>query len=257
MKISKFILSRLRNAEHFQFLTEFANLVNHFGANGLKIVKLFARFAELLSQEDKCLVILQKSGYTEQMAETDRLRDTVFSGLVDTMNASRKHFNQDVVEAGNRLKIVFDTYGNLAAKPNDEETSGITNLVQDLEGKFSPDIRKIGASDWVAELKAKNIAYNELVRSRDAETSLKPETKMKNIRIEIDGIYRDITTAIESLAKLTNDDTEIETYQGFISQFNPIVERYRNRIAQREGASAAKKSSSTIDNVELIIDNDE
>ena len=241
MKILNLALSKMRNAEHFQFYTEFYNLVEQFGASAMRIVKLIVRFLALLKEGDKCLVILQKSGYTEQMAEADRFRNTVFSGLVDTVNAARKHFDAEIVASGNRLKIVFDTYGNLAAKPNDEQTSGVYNLIQDLEGKYSLDIQKIGATGWVAELKARNIAYSELVRKRDAESSTKPEGKMKAIRIEIDGVYLDIVSAIESLAKLADDEAEIEKYQGFISALNSVIERYRNRIAQREGVNAAKK----------------
>ena len=247
MKILKFTLSRLRNATHFQFMTEISNLVNQFGADVLKIAKLFMKFLGLLTQEDECLVVLQKSGYTEQMGEADRARDTVFSGLVDTVNAACKHFDADIVAAGNRLKIVFDTYGNLAAKPHDEQTSGVYNLIQDLEGRYADDIQRIGADGWVAELKARNIAYNELVRSRDAESAQKPEGKMRNIRMEIDRAYRDITTAIESLAKLTDDPAEIETYRSFVGALNPVIERYRNRIAQREGVNAAKKTAADTD----------
>ena len=245
MKILSLTLSKLRNATHFQFMTEFSNLVNKFGAAALKIVKLFTRLLGLLVEEDECLVVLQKSGYTEQMAEADRVRDVIFSGLVDTVNASCKHFDPNVQAAGNNLKIVFDTYGNLARKPHDEQTSGIYNLIQDLEGRYAADIAKIGANDWVTELNTRNTEYNELVRRRDAETAQKPDGKMKNIRTEIDRVYRDIITAIETLAKLTDDPNEIETYRNFIASLNPVIERYRNRIAQREGTNAAKKNDNT------------
>ena len=242
MNILRITLGKLRNATHFQFHTEVRKLIDQFGAYFLKITRLFEQFVKLLAEEDECLIILQKSGYTEQMAEADRARDIVFSGLVDMVNAAQKHFDSNVVAAGNSLKIVFDTYGNLAAKPNDEQTSGVYNLVQDLEGRYAADIQQISAGDWVAELKARNIAYNELVRNRDAESAQKPEGKMKNIRVEIDRVYRDIITAVESLAKLTEDPKEIDTYRRFIAAINPLIERYRNRIAQREGMNAAKKN---------------
>jgi hypothetical protein len=241
MKILTLLLFKLRNAEHFQFMTEFANLVKQFGIDVMQIKKLFAAFLELLRLEDKSLVILQKSTFTEKMSEIDTVRESVFRGLVDTVNASINHFNSDVVEAGKRLKIVFDTYGNLSKKPNDEQTSGIYNLIQDLEGKFSLDVQKISATEWVAELKKRNNEYNELVRSRDTESSLKPSAKLKDIRIKIDRSYRDIISIVESLTKVSDDDTELETYQGFIAALNPVIERYRNRIAQREGVRDAKK----------------
>ena len=244
MKISKLYFGKLRNAEHFQFFTEFRDLVNLFGADPLKVQKFFTSFLSLFAVEDECLMVLQKSGYTEQMADADTRRDSTFRGLADTVNAALKHFNPDTVAAGKRLKILFDTYGNLAQKPADEETSGIYNLVQDLEDKFAADVQHIGAADWVAELKANNQSYVALVKSRDKESAEKPETRMKAVRTEIEAVYRDTTAAVESLAKLTDSPEETAMYREFILKLNTVVERYRNRIAQREGAAAAKKNKS-------------
>ena len=110
MNILRITLGKLRNATHFQFHTEVRKLIDQFGAYFLKITRLFEQFVKLLAEEDECLIILQKSGYTEHMAEADRFRDTVFSGLVDTVNAARKHFDAEIVAAGNRLKIVFNPF---------------------------------------------------------------------------------------------------------------------------------------------------
>ena len=241
MNILKLYFGKLRNAEHIQFFTEFRDLVNLFGAEPLKIQKFFTSFLSLFAVEDECLVVLQKSGYTEQMADADTRRDVTFRGLADTVKTALKHFNPETAEAGKRLKILFDAYGNLAQKPADEETSGIYNLIQDLEDKFAADVQKIGVADWVAELKANNESYDALVKSRDKESAEKPETKMKKIRTEIETVYRDTTAAVESLAKLTNSTEEIVMYREFVLKLNTVLERYRNRIAQREGAANAKK----------------
>ena len=94
-----------------------------------------------------------------------------FRSLAELCNLVNKFW----IEA---LKTVFDAYGNLAAKPNNEETSGIYNLVQDLKGKYSPDIQKNGASYLVAELNGKNTTYNELTQSY-LYIYAKPTTKIK------------------------------------------------------------------------------
>ena len=241
MKFLKLTLKKLHNAEHFQFMTEFRNLVNRFGAAALKILKFFTEFLKRFDTLDECLVILQKSGYTEQMSMADQRRDTTFSGLVDIVNAALKHFDAEVVAAAKTLKIVFDTYGNLAKKSGDAETSGIYNLIQDLEEKYSAEVQKIGATEWVAELKANNEAYGKLVENRDIQSSEKPETKVKEARVDVDETYRDITALIESFVKLTDNDNEAALYKDFITNMNVIIERYKNRIAQREGVAAAEK----------------
>ena len=136
MKIIRFAISRMRNAEHFQYMTEFKDLFAIFTPPALKIVKFFVIFMELFKKEDECLIVLQKSEYTEQMSDEDLRRDSILRILRALINAALLHTGATVKAAANRLDILFNTYGNLAQKPNDEETSGIYNLTQELEGKL-------------------------------------------------------------------------------------------------------------------------
>ena len=248
-------LDRMRNAEYFQFITEFKNMFTTFSPATMKIVKFFALFMKLFEQLDLCLVILQKSGYTELMHEADQKRDSIFSGLYGLVKTCLKHFNEEVRAAAKRLEILFKANGNLAQKPDDEETAGIYNLIQDLEGKYAADIALIGATEWVAELKASNKAYETLVNNRDLESAEKPEAKVKEIRVEMDNAYRDMTTSIEMFAKLAETPVEIERYKTFITQWNVIVERYKNRLSQRKGAADAKKDKKD-ENPEIVTSED-
>ena len=241
MKILKFTIGKMQNSEHFQFMKEFRNLAIQFSPAALKIAKFFVAFVALFEREDECLMLLKKSSYTEQLGNADRKRDGLFRGLVDLVNSALKHFSEEVVAAAKRLKILFDTYGNLARLGDNKETSGIYNLVQDLEGKFAADLELIGGTAWVAQLKESNEAFEALVNARYDEATEKPEDRMKDIRAEIDEVYRDITMAVESFAKLTDNPAEIARYKGFIDKLNVIVKDYKDRIAQREGSNAAKK----------------
>ena len=241
MKILKFTIGKMQNMEHFQFMTEFYNLILKFNPTSLKIAKFFAVFAALFAREDVCFKLLQKSSYTELMSIADQKRDRLFSGLSDLVSSALKHFSEEVVAAAKRLKILFDTYGNLAKLGDNKETSGVKNLIQDLEGRFAADLELIGGTAWVAELKASNEAFEELVNARYDEATEKPEDRMKDIRVEIDEVYRDITMAIEAFGKLTDTPAEITRYKGFIDKLNVIIKDYKDRIAQRDGTNTAKK----------------
>ena len=254
MKFIRLHLSRLRNAEYFQLMTEFKDLFTIYNPAAMKVAKFFALFMTLFEKLDLCLIILQKSGYTELMHIADQKRDSLFSGLVDLVNAGLKHFSENVRAAAKRLKIVFDTYGNLAQKPNDEQTSGINNLIQDLTGKYAADIALIGATAWVDELKTSNEEYDALVKNRDTESAEKPEEKVRAVRLEVDTVYREITEVIEALAKLADTPADIARNKAFITQWNATLERYKNRIAQRDGVNTAKKEKN--DNPEIITGED-
>ena len=238
MKILKLYFGKLRNAEHFQFFTEVRDLVIQHIPESLGVLKFFTLFLKAYDVEDESLKIIQKSGYTEQMSEAEHRRDATFRGLVDLVNSSLNHFRSEIVFAAKQLKIVFDTYGNLAQKPDDEETSGIYNLVTDLETRYSDHVETIGAVDWVAELKENNKTFSTLLKGRYVEALEKPETKMKQARVEVEALYRKIVATVEALSDLTDEAAEIEMYREFTITLNAIVTRYKNRIAQREGMNS-------------------
>jgi len=74
-------------------------------------------------------VKINKSSITEQLQEADKARDNIWKGLVETNTTALRHFNKEVQEArAKRLKIVFDTYGNIAIKSLNEQISAIYNI---------------------------------------------------------------------------------------------------------------------------------
>ena len=241
MKIIRFRFSRMHNAEHFQYMTEFKDLLSVFNPSLLKIEKFSTLFLELFVKEDECFMILRKSAYTERMVVVDLRRDGVFRILRDMVKVALYHEDEEIKAAAKRLKILFDVHRDLAQKPKDEETSGINGLLQELEGKFSVDIELIGGTAWVAELRESNDDYEALVKSRDLESTKKPEFRMRQVRKEIDLVYRNMTEAVEVLARLADEQADIDRYVEFIQKLNTVAERYKNRIAQRKGTAEAKK----------------
>jgi len=153
MKIDHIHLGHLRNDAHFQFHTEFRDLVTKQGAETLKIKPQFDAYIAIYGREDEALKKITKSALTEKIHEADIARDEIFLGMIDVNKGMCRHFTPEVQEAAKRLKILFDTYGNVANKPLNEETSAIYNLLQELEGKYATDVTAAGLTTWAAELK--------------------------------------------------------------------------------------------------------
>ena len=141
MKIKRVDFSKLRNNEHFQCQTEFKALVEEFNAATLNIEPLFSgSYIPRYNAEDEALTKIVKNSFTDERSDADRGRDQTFRGIVDTVNGALNHFDPSVQAAARRLKIVLDTYGNVAQLPLNEETSAIYNLVQDLNEKYSVEV---------------------------------------------------------------------------------------------------------------------
>ncbi|MDR2887124.1 MAG: DUF6261 family protein, partial [Bacteroidales bacterium] len=142
MELLKTDFTRMTNNRHFQFGTEFNTLVVNTGAAALKIEPQYAAWLVHCREEDTALNRIQKTPHTEKLEVADIRRDKAFSGLVTANRALLNHFWDEMRDTAGRLKIVFDTFGNVAQKPMDDETAAITNLLQELKGPRQADIEK-------------------------------------------------------------------------------------------------------------------
>ncbi len=238
MKIKRIHFVALRNKEHFQCQTEFKKLVEEFGAEALKILPLFNNhYLPLYQQEDEAILKIMKSPYTAARMELDRQRDSIIHGMVITNKGALSHFEPEVVSAAKHLKILFDTYGNIERMPLQEESSAIYNLLQELNGDYLKDVQAIGLEKWRDKLQQNNIAYQALLKEYDEENITKTKLKAKEVRKDIDKVFRQIIVWLEALM-LTEGETN---YSEFVRRLNIRLEHYGDILAQRKGRNAAKK----------------
>jgi len=237
MKINQIGLSRLRNDTHFQFHTEFKDLAHKHNPQALKIKPQYDAYLLVYDKEDLALKKINKSLITEKLQNADKARDEIWGDLVETNTAALRHFDPEVREAAKQLKIVFDTYGNIARKPLNDQTSATYNIVQDLEGKYAPDVAKVGLGPWLAELKARNIAFSDLMRERFDESSLRIDIVLKKARVQLDGAYYAIIERINALVLIDG----AEDYETFIKKLNPIISKYLIALAAQAGRVSKRK----------------
>jgi hypothetical protein len=93
---------------------------------------------------------------------------------------------------------VFDTYGNVASKSLDEETSAIQNILQELQGRYAPDMALVGISQWAAELKA---------------------------RKAVDAAFKQICDIINVYMVLEGE----ANYETFVRTLNEVIGRYKKK----------------------------
>jgi len=237
MKINPITLIRLRNDANFQFHTEFKELVEKLTPEALKIKPLFDAYLPLYEKVDLALKKINKSAITEKIQNADRARDNIWKGLTETNTTALRHFDEEVREAAKRLKIVFDTYGNIAKKSLNEQTSATYNILQDLESsKYASDVAKVGLVQWVAELKARNLAFAELMRDRADEGSIKIDIVLRKARTQLDDAYYAIVERVNALAIVEG----AADYEPFIRKLNISIAKY-NLLATQASRKPGKK----------------
>lgn len=228
MEIQKFDLHSLRNAGHYQFQTDFNSTVIKYTPQALGIVEAYAEYLPHYEDEGIALVAITKSAATDELEIADKNRDFTFRGFSDKVTNSLNHFNLAVREAAKRVKVILDGYGNLAPKPNDEESALITGLLADLRAKLPADLATLEIVDWMAELERLNKVFIALEAGRNSEEANRSELRMKQVRAQVDASYRKITKRINALIEVNGE----ADYTEFVKELNARIGRAQDAIAQ-------------------------
>ena len=242
MEILSINSMKLQNEEHFKFQTDFKGLVETFNPAALGIESLYAAYLPYYANEEQALDVIRKSSLTDDLTTADSLRDSTFSGLAGSVQSAGKHYKDEVRASAARLQVVFANYGNVAVKSYDKETAAIDQLVIDLQGSYATDVAIIGLTEWVAELKAQNTAFDNLKKMRHTEDSGKTIFKMKEERSNVDERYRAIVKRINALIEVIGD----VAYSGFVAELNSRIKIYNNIVAQREGRNAKNNATAAL-----------
>jgi hypothetical protein len=228
MEIASLYLHSQRNAAHCQFQTDFNNLVIKYTPQVLGIVDDHAVYVPLLEDEGVALVAITKSATTEEIENADKNRDFTFRGAADKVTNSLNHFSPEVREAAKRVKVIFDTYGNLVPKPNDEESGLISSLIVDLRTKVPMEIVTVALVDWIAELERLNNVLIALEATRNSEQAGRSELRMKQVRVKTDAAYNKIVKRINALIVVNGE----APYAEFVKELNARIVRAQDAIAQ-------------------------
>lgn len=234
MQIKNVKSHELRNEEHFQFQTEFNDLVIRFTPETLGIEFAYAAYEPLYINEKMALDVIRKNNLTPEISTADHTRDSTYRGFCDTIKGAQNHFLPAKQEAANRIEIAIEHYGNINGKTYDEQTAAINSLVEDLNEDFTEDIATLGIGEWITELQANNDHFEELMDERYSAEANKTELKMKDVRLEVDAAYRTITERIYAWGIVNGE----ETYAPFVKELNKRIERYNNTLSLRQGRKA-------------------
>jgi len=238
MEIASLYLHSQRNAAHYQFQTDFNGLITKYSPQVLGIFEDYVAYQPLLQDEGVALVAITKSATTEEIDEADKNRDFTFRGTADKVTNSLNHFDPQVREAARRVKVIFDAYGNLVPKPDDEESGLISSLIADLRTKASMEIVIVALVDWIAELERLNNIFIALEATRNSEEAKKLVLRMKKVRVVVDAAYNIIVKRINALIIVNGE----APYAEFVKELNARIGRAKDAIAQSKARVATAEA---------------
>jgi len=236
-KIESIALTRLRNNEHFQFMTDVDHLITTSQPAELGIENQYPAFKTAFTAEDVTMRAEFGSLKSKSIEELDNLRDQTWQAILLRVKSAQLSPFANEVESGEVIMRIIDRYGDVRAISYNEETTGITNLVTDLLLPANAEhLNKVAIQRWVPELKSQNEQFQAVFNDRNTELSDRISGDVKAIRMQIDPIY-------EKLMERINATIVMEIAKpaaiSFVSQLNEKIKYYKTTLAAR--SSRAKE----------------
>lgn len=239
-KIGTISLTRLNNGAHFLFVTNICERAESDSQLKTKVSSLITAFRAAIESENESLKISRKSLLTDDIAEYDLLRGSLYASYKKAVNSYRGITDADKAEAA---KVLWQHIKDYKIDPRmqlDQETGLLVNFINDLETSYSAQITLLALGAIVADLKS----ANETLRTRtlertDTRTSL-VNGAMRSARNASDAAYRAVVQMVNALAVVEGDTN----YASFIDYVNTEIIQYkRQAIGQKADAPTADDTS--------------
>ena len=239
--ILRFTYHQLRNEAHAEYHEVVDAILKNCDPDTLKYRPQYNAYHTAYNTEIGVLDVVQKSPYTQEIVLQDELRDRVYMGFTTAVQSVLYHFNETKRKAAERVETVIKSYGDVAHKTYDQETSAIDDMLRELFASHSDALNVLGMDEWTDRLAAENEQFKTLMDTRYKEKSQRPKPRMADARKTVDALFTALLDYIEALVTIAGDTSPYET---LIAELNAVSTRYRNLLAQQQGRrkAAAKPS---------------
>jgi hypothetical protein len=236
MRYIKFIQFKyLRREAHYQFLELFNRLLDSCLEVKEIVFVFYVEFVALLLKEKKLVNAQKRSSYTRKIVEADHRDDYLLIGIRNILVASIHHFDSNIAEAAVSLLDRLKPFGEIIKKSYNEEAAAIRILLADFQGEYAEKVELVGLTSWVKELEIAVTEFERLLQLRNAEKAAKPLERLREIRAEIEAVYRKMIDRINAFSTVE----EKEAYIEFINELNAQID-YFNEHNHRQSLKDIK-----------------
>jgi len=230
---------RFNNGAHYQFMTSVLNyaVADEKIAEETHLKPLVQNLTTALTKEDEDLKISQKSLLTDDIAEADNLRDSLYRAY---KKAVKTYLDFPIAAQAQAAKVLnqhIKDYGIDPTMQLDQETGLLTNFISDLNTKYTEQVTTLGLQSFIAELSSANNKVQTLTAQRTMERTGIVKGALKAARIATDTAYRELVKMINALA-LVLGETD---YANFIDYVNTEISHYKQEVINGRSTSTKEE----------------
>lgn len=186
---------------------------------GIKTELYFKALAQVLKNEE-----------TEKILLADKARDKAVSSFNLALKLHASADDPAEVEASRSLRILFDTFKNIAKLNYEAESLAIDKLVNDLNSEaYSEKIAYLHMTKYVTRLSETNDIFKNLFGGRMVGTAMTESYDMKTIRKEMQVLYTDFVDYVFAMAKAT----ESQLFTTALNLLNAARKYYNDQMLSK------------------------
>jgi hypothetical protein len=231
--INAIVLKSLRNPEFLQLMNGIAKIIEDNVATALNVPTQYAALKAKIAELQLLYAPERGSALTKDLELFDEGRDKNWTGITGVVEGFRYHFTSAKSEAANLLANHFKIFGTGIARQNYlAETGILKEIIIDLETKaeLRTAVETLGITDWVAELKTVNTAFETKFFERNTETgAASPETILGK-RQETEQAYYKLRTHLEANAVINE---MAEPFQKTVNEVNAYIDSFNTLLNNR------------------------
>ena len=228
-KIGNIDLTRATKAEHLLFIRsvciaaeeEAEMLTNEVARKALEALKA-AR-----EEEEKSLILSNKSLLTDDIKAADAERDRLLTGLKGTVTAQQLIPDAEKAQAAKELTQQIKDIRVRRGLQLEGETALLMKLVEECETTYARQVERLGVGAFVAAIKAANERVRDLINERTQNQRLRREAEVDAARRRSDVAYRWLVEVVNAMRVLLGEGSGTEHFIGFI---NKLIRRYRQVV---------------------------
>jgi hypothetical protein len=243
IKLKKPDLNRYNNADHVEYHETTYRLCEKF-ADIIGEQLFLEAYRAKIGQEANIYNWVRKSEFTGKKADTDRRRDSAYTGMMGIVRANLNSVNPQTRGRAQHVFNLIHNYGDLTHSGYDAETADVDSILARLySSDYQEAVSELGLAPWMEELAAANSLFKTLVENRMMEQLEKPETAPKEARKQTDSALRTITDRITAKINIDGAGRYEEFIKGFnvtTDHYNTLLHEHYGRLHARTGLSAAK-----------------
>ena len=236
-------ISALTNMEAGQLMIRHQSDLNTIDASLLTDAPYNSYLLKIGNQTElyfAALAQVQKNEETEKIGLADDARDKAVTAFNLALKLHASADDPAEAEASRSLRILFDTYKNLAKLNYEAESLAIDKLVSELNSEaYTEKIAYLHMSKYVSRLSETNNAFKTLFSGRMVTTAMSENYDMKAIRKELMEVYMDFAVYVLAMAKATEG-------QLFVTALNLINAARKYYADQMTSRSAPKPETPVV-----------